>query len=302
VTNGSNVESLTAKTDGTGIQTYWRSLFPRQRVPPGAHNKRYLVAGMINRDFYVITVLDYLNAPVVTFMCHMPTRAWTRISNIAALSMAQGRTEEEILELYYADSTAPYVEKLGSILFPDSSHIFDGNGTIVAPTYTTRGVGGGPQLKAYGFGRLSYNLYTGGPSAWAAGHAYAQYDVILFGEKLFWASTAGTSGGVIPNSGGSAGYGTTISDGGVVWTDGTASLGITTVTELGQEVTTSVLSLANASTTAFVGRGRFQLFGDYQDLAVKVTQQGLSVQTLIYYLEVEARAYANAADFNSALT
>src|SRR5215471_17367711 len=75
-TDGSSTKSLTEKDNGTGIQSYWRSLFPRFEYMN--HTSRQLIGGMINRDYYIICVLDNATPAVniVTLMCHIPTQSW----------------------------------------------------------------------------------------------------------------------------------------------------------------------------------------------------------------------------------
>lgn len=149
-TNGGGPRSLTEKPDGSGIQTYWRTLFPAGAV-------RQVCGGILLRDFYKVDVLDASNTPLAVLLCHLPTLAWAPLSlNCAGRSMAVGRTEQETLELYMASASEGYVEKLVPILFPTSGNTADGDGAAVEPTVTFRTLQEGPYLKAWGDSRLNF--------------------------------------------------------------------------------------------------------------------------------------------------
>ena len=150
-TNGSGARSLIRRDDQSGIQTYWRSLFPSNEV-------RQVVGGLMRKDFYILCILDASNAPVDTLTCHLPTQAWTRLTNVVSRMFAQGRTEDESMELFSAAAGEGYVHRMHSMLTPTAAFKNDGNGTAVAPTFTFRTAEGRPGLKAWGHGRLSYDL------------------------------------------------------------------------------------------------------------------------------------------------
>jgi hypothetical protein len=150
-TNGAGARSLIRRDDQSGIQAYWRSLFPSNEV-------RQIIGGLMRKDFYILCILDAANAQVDTLMCHMPTQAWTRLTNCASRMFAQGRTEDESMELYSAAAGEGYVHRMHSMLTPSAAFKNDGNGTAVAPTFTFRTAEGGPGLKAWGHGRLSYDM------------------------------------------------------------------------------------------------------------------------------------------------
>lgn len=238
-TNGAGVDSLTEKPDGTGIQAFWRSLFPRDDGPSA---KRQIVAGLFNRDFYLVCILDNLNAPIETLMLHIPSQAWTRVSNTVLNSMCQGLSAHGVLDLYGADAKTPYVNKLTDMLRPNANNSSDADGTVVEPTFTTRQLDGGSStLKAYGFGRLTFSLFTIPP--------FATLTVTrLSGYGMSNAKDLDTFGIDAPNN--------------------------------------------------IVQRHRFQCFGDFQTVAFKVKQKGPTLQTNIFFLEVESRTYAPGADFD----
>ena len=67
-------------------------------------------------------------------------------------------------ELYYADRNTNRVTALSGIFSPSSSNKNDANGNPVTPTLEYRMFGPGPGLKAFGFGRLTYDLRDNGDS------------------------------------------------------------------------------------------------------------------------------------------
>lgn len=151
ITNGSGVDSLTAKKDGSGIQSYWRSLFP-------PFEARQVIGGALSRQLYIVTILDELNQTVDTLVCYLPTACWTRMANVGARMYAQGRTEQETLDLYAASNTEPYVNRLGGMLTPDWNLRVDANGINVQPYLELRPFGDALGLVAFGFGRVTYEM------------------------------------------------------------------------------------------------------------------------------------------------
>ncbi len=151
-TNGGAPRSLTEKADGSGIQRYWRSLFPSGAV-------RQVIGGLEAREFYKVDVLDASNNAIAVLLCHLPTLAWAQLSlNCAGRMMAVGRTEQETLELYMGSASTGFVEKLSQILVPASTNTADADGTAVEPTVTFRTLAEGPFLKAWGDSRLNFML------------------------------------------------------------------------------------------------------------------------------------------------
>jgi hypothetical protein len=162
-TNGAGARSLLEKPDGTGIQSYWRSLFVAGAV-------REMCGGLLGQDFYLLSLFGGSDVPVATLLCHLPTLAWTRLSNMAYRMLAVGRTENETLELYGGSLVEGYVHRLRPILKPVWANRADGNATTVTPTMTLRPFAAGPGLKAYGFGHLTYDMRadSGSPTLAAA--------------------------------------------------------------------------------------------------------------------------------------
>ncbi|HKB41897.1 MAG TPA: hypothetical protein VKD72_36055, partial [Gemmataceae bacterium] len=273
------------------IQSYWRSLFPR-----GV--KRYIIGGLFNRDFYLVSVADASYVNIATLLCHLPSRAWTTVTNTSTASLTQARTSLGVLELYSADANARYANVLTDMLNPTAANAQDGDGTPVTPSFQTRDLDGNtPGLKAYSFGRASYNINIAGFQAWQATHSYALNELMESNTHLFKVTTAGTSGATVPLF--NAIYGQTTTDGSVVWTNVDPQLSVSRVTELGGETTTFSRDLRIIRKDAHVSRDRFEVFGDYQAVSLYFTQRGPSAKTNLYYVELEARLYAPAADFNT---
>lgn len=142
------------------VQTYWRSLFP-------AGELRSIIGGLINRDFYLVSV-----APGDTLLLHIPTGAWTRMP-YGTFMVAQGYDANLSLETYSAGTTEGYVHKLSGILAPTSANANDGDGNPVQPLLTVAH-GDALELKSFRDGRVTHKL-----EAPAAAYATAEwvYDV-----------------------------------------------------------------------------------------------------------------------------
>jgi hypothetical protein len=309
-TNGASVQSLTEKSNGTGIQSYWRSLFPRFEY--ANHTTRQLIGGMINKDYYIICVLDNGSPPVniVTLMCHVPTASWVKVSNFSVNCMAPGYDEENISELYMAESNTNYISRASRMVYPSAINMNDGNGVPIQPTYTTRNLTPAPGMKSYGYGWISYslNLSQGALAGWAATTSYALNSLIYvtyarstFGDNavaVFKATTGGTSGSTQPDWRTAATHGTTVSDGGVVWTNQGPTLTVKGMKDLGRWGSTDNQEMAATGndSSKFVVRKRFKVFTDTQALWLQITQNGYSSQTGIQLIELEQRGYWPTAD------
>lgn len=145
LTNGSGFASLT--TEGQ-IESYWQSLFA------GYDSSTWVVSAGIMRSFYLVTIYDGTN--YTTLMCNVPRRAWWRLSNIKAQMYAQAVGTAD--ELYYADGGAARLTKISGIFSPTSSNKNDADGTAVTPSIVFRTYGQGPGLKAWGDGRVTYDM------------------------------------------------------------------------------------------------------------------------------------------------
>lgn len=147
LTNGSGFASL---TDEGLISTYWQSLFS------GYSASTWIISAGIYRTFYVVSVVDNTGALKATLMCNVPRRAWWRLTNVVPSMFAQAVGAQE--ELYYADRSTNRVVSLSGIFSPSSSNENDANGTAVAPLLEFQMIGGGPGIKAFGNGRLFYDM------------------------------------------------------------------------------------------------------------------------------------------------
>jgi len=149
LTNGVGFDNLMENEDRSGILSFWRSLFAE-------HEVRGICGGMLNRNYYFVSTHS-TDGSDYDFVCYLPTKCWWRTKNTSANMFAPGATEQETTELYVAMRTHPYVTKFSPLL---KSGRNDGNGVPVEPNLETRMFGSGPGLKAYGFGRLTYNLHS----------------------------------------------------------------------------------------------------------------------------------------------
>jgi len=316
-TNGSGVKSLTEKGNGTGIQSYWREFFPRQEY--GTSPRRDMVGGIINRDFYIISVFDTGsldgsgNYPgVVTLMCHIPTASWTRISNFIVRSMTTGSTQGNVSECYMAEANAPYISKASPMLVPKPSNANDGDGNPIQPYFVGRNISTGVGMKSYGFGWLTYNMEItentfGG--TWQANHAFNAGDkiVVLFQNQSFGPKSLtvmqcqtdlASSGAVEPNWKTAINYGDTIGDGGLVWTNIGPTLVINCYKDIARygQTTPHTIVASSDTSTQFANRKRFTINTDTQALWFQVKQMGPSANTEIQEIEAEEEIYWPTAD------
>ena len=153
ITNGSSFDSLTEKTDGTGILSYWRSQYATV-----AANNGFIAGGILNRNYYVVT-LGYGSTIVDTLICYLPRKAWVRTSNIGCQMYAPRFSGTD--ELYGASMSGHPGNRLfafSGILSPSASNKNDANGAAVQPSVEYRMIGQGVGLKIYGDGHLTYDM------------------------------------------------------------------------------------------------------------------------------------------------
>lgn len=153
VTNGAGFDSLTEKSDGTGILSYWRQQYATVQA-----NNGFIAGGIANRNYYWLT-LGYGSTIVDTFICYLPRKAWMRTSNIGCIQYAPSQSGTD--ELYGASmSGAPgnRILKLSGCLSPAAGNKNDANGTAVTPSAQFRMSGTGIGLKNYGDGHLTYDM------------------------------------------------------------------------------------------------------------------------------------------------
>lgn len=145
-TNGVGFECL---TDDGGMSTYWKSLFP------GYVRTSWSISGEVFGEYYIVTVMNG-STKVDTLMCHIPRRAWWRLTNIPA--GAYTVSHNVYPELYFADRTTNRIGTMSGIFLPTAANKADADGTAVTPQMEMKLVGSGPWLKHFGFMRIMYDM------------------------------------------------------------------------------------------------------------------------------------------------
>jgi hypothetical protein len=125
----------------------------------GVHLNKYLFVTVRHSSSDIQAGVRY------QFLYHEPTGAWTRLSDGVTADM-YATSLAPTGEIYAAggDSADPIrVQKLSGLLTPSASNKTDANGEAVAPTITFRTLtGGNVGVKAWGRGRLTYDLRDAG--------------------------------------------------------------------------------------------------------------------------------------------
>lgn len=151
LTNGAAPRSLTEPPEfgGLGIGSYWRSLLSGYRAGWQLH-------GDVLGNYYVVTVRNDTDGLIDTLMCHLPRRAWWRLAHFDAgmYSAATGNAQE----LYFASRSSAQVVTVSGIFTPTAANKNDATGEPVEPVFESRFYGTGPTLKAYGFGRFTWDM------------------------------------------------------------------------------------------------------------------------------------------------
>jgi hypothetical protein len=158
LTNGVGFSNLMISEGSTGILRLWQSLFAEHQV-------RGVVCGMLNHNFLFVSTHS-TDGTDYNFVCYVPKKTWWRTKNTTSNMFASGATEQETIEMYGAMRDTPYVGKFSPVLRPSAANAHDGSpaGPPVEPSLETRMFGQGPGLKAFGFGRLTYDLRAGATS------------------------------------------------------------------------------------------------------------------------------------------
>src|SRR4029079_13593711 len=79
VTNGTAFDSITKKQDGTGISKRWQAQFENDF---GDYDPdTWTITAEAFLDFYFVSILNQFGALVNTWVCHLPSQAWTRFDN-----------------------------------------------------------------------------------------------------------------------------------------------------------------------------------------------------------------------------
>jgi hypothetical protein len=151
VTNGAGFDSLTDKTNGTGIGTFWTGLEPSAQAPFG------VVGAIYNQKFYIITV------GTNTLVCYLPTKAWWRFSTLSFIwadssSDILGRDEVYHIGRYAGaagTSKCNQVVTCSGMFHPFGAGADDVPWTPPSPQLVTRMIGDGLGLKAYEHGHIT---------------------------------------------------------------------------------------------------------------------------------------------------
>jgi hypothetical protein len=105
-----------------------------------AADDTYTFSAGILRGKLMISILDGDGAFVDGFMIDLVTYAWTRLSNVDALSFWNGVVESTLSDdTFFGRAGAPRVGRVGSMFAKvgDSSFVADGDGTAVASVVET---------------------------------------------------------------------------------------------------------------------------------------------------------------------
>lgn len=131
ITNGAGFDSLTTKTNGTGIATYWRTSIRGQTGISGVFAEKYLA---------------YYNGATM-MVCHLPTKSWWKFAGLGTTMFATASTN-----LYGVSGAKAY--SLGSCF--GGTTVTDEVGSNPSPLLQTRMIGTGIGLKAYEHGHLDF--------------------------------------------------------------------------------------------------------------------------------------------------
>ena len=161
MTNGSTVEPLMLKNDGSGILGYYQAL-----AQTAIATSDYVFSGGVhNSTFYHLVISSGTGATVYDHLvCHLPTRTWWRLG-ANPLMCFQSQVSDDS-ETYAVAGRSPIATagignravKLSGIYAPAASNKNDADGTAVTPMLETRVLGEGVGLKSFGHGHLHYDM------------------------------------------------------------------------------------------------------------------------------------------------
>lgn len=161
MTNGSTIEPLMEKNDGTGIAGYYQAL-----AKTAIDTSDYVFAGAVhNGTFYHLVITSGTGTVLYDHLvCHMPTRTWWRLG--ANPLMYLTAFAEAGSETYAVAGKSPAATagignravKLAGIYNPVAANKNDADGTAVTPLLETRLLGEGVGLKSFGHGHLHYDM------------------------------------------------------------------------------------------------------------------------------------------------
>ena len=158
VTNGAGFDSLTEKSNGTGISEFWKSL------QVAVYNTG-VVGALYNQKFYFINISGGNGGSLV---CYLPTKSWWQISNMSFLwadSSQDVTGQDEVFHVGAYTAFGVYGNHCDQIVICSRMFqpLFNGvddvgfNGNSLTPRLVTRMIGDGLGLKAYEHGHLTFS-------------------------------------------------------------------------------------------------------------------------------------------------
>lgn len=144
-TDGSLPENI---TKSGGMSQHWLNLM-------SGYQAGWQLAGGINVDSYVISVLDQNGVFKDCLMCDLRSLTWSRHSNVEATMFAE---QGGVDELYFARRPDTRIGRLVPIFRPNAAIGADADGDIVLPVVETGYEQGDPTLKRWKDMLLNYVL------------------------------------------------------------------------------------------------------------------------------------------------
>lgn len=137
MTDGVSVSELTSVG---GISKLYRSRFIGTGNAgsnyDGAYNTTWILSGGVWQDFYVMSIVNDAGSFVDSFICHIPTRTWARMTNVPGTSWATAQAAADLL--YFGLNSAPRVASFSPTFSPTSSNKNDANSSS-APRMSVEG-------------------------------------------------------------------------------------------------------------------------------------------------------------------
>jgi hypothetical protein len=157
VTNGASVSSVSSRADGTGVSSLWRTSIS---AGPALGHPQGVRAGAFGNDYYLIQIYEGgLGSGFwggrLSLLYHISTGIWSRLAIEVFGDFSPSGT---VLETYAAPINQARLVKLSDLFADQPLNAADADGTAVLPTLTSRVMGSGPFLKAFGDGHLTYDM------------------------------------------------------------------------------------------------------------------------------------------------
>ena len=165
VTNGGGFDSLTEKTNGTGIGRMYRDTYAR------ISGDGFLAAGILGGKYYFLS-FNSPTQPSETHVCYLPTKTWYRYTNMLASMYSTGdfyidagfRQNDEVFAIRFSYDKGNRVIALSNTVNPLAADATDPDGLPITPMLETRMIGDGIGLKAYEHGHVTYQMSGGTPT------------------------------------------------------------------------------------------------------------------------------------------